>query len=160
MINRIESGQLFLSVAPPSRLLEALSSIEVVDTSAWVFYSIAVIMGGIGVVSIMSMSFWERMREIGILRAAGWSRFNILKMILGESMLLSLAGFVIGSLLGVGAIWLITSLPSVRGLISPAFSGYAFLLGLAVALLLGLLGGALPAYRACRLSPAEALCHE
>ena len=117
-------------------------------------------MGYIGVVNTMSMSVSERTREIGILKAVGWSRFKVLRMILSESLLLSLVGFVIGSLLGVGAVWAITSLPSVKGFISPSFSGDSFLIGLAVALLLGFLGGAFPAYRAFRLSPAEALRHE
>jgi putative ABC transport system permease protein len=106
------------------------------------------------------MSVSERTREIGILKAVGWSQFRVLRMILSESLLLSLVGFGVGCLLGMGVIWLITSFSSVQGYISPSFSGDAFLIGLAVALLLGFLGGVFPAYRASRLSPTEALRRE
>lgn len=160
LIEQIESEKRYLKVIPSPHLLEASSSVELVNTSAWVFSLIAIIMGCIGVVNIMSLSVSERTREVGILKAVGWSRFKVLRMILGESLLLSLVGFVIGSLLGMGAVWVITSLPAVKGFISPSFSGDSFLVGMAVALLLGFLGGAFPAYKASRLSPVEALRHE
>ena len=80
--------------------------------------------------------------------------------ILVVTILLTLVGFVIGSLLAMGAIWLFTSLPTVKGFISLSFDGDSFLIGLVVALILGFLGGALPVYRALRLSPTEALRYE
>ena len=160
VIEQIESEKRYLKVVSSPHLLETSSSVEFVNTSAWVLSLIAIIMGCIGVVNTMSMSVSERTREIGILKAVGWSRFKVMRMILGESLLLSLVGFVIGSLLGVGAVWAITSLPSVKGFISLSFSGDSFLIGLAVALLLGFLGGAFPAYRAFHLSPVEALRYE
>jgi putative ABC transport system permease protein len=160
VIEQIESEKRYLKVVSSPHLLGTSSSVDFVNTSAWVLSLIAVIMGCIGVLNTMSMSVSERTREIGILKAVGWSRLKVLRMILSESLLLSLVGFVIGSLLGVGAVWAITSLPSVKGFISPSFSGDSFLIGLTVALLLGFLGGAFPAYRASRLSPAEALRRE
>jgi putative ABC transport system permease protein len=81
-------------------------------------------------------------------------------MILGESLLLSLLGFGIGSLFGVGAVWIVASLPIAKGFVTFSFGGDAFLIGLAIALIIGLIGGAFPAYRAFHLSPAEALRHE
>ena len=160
LIEQIESEKRYLKVISSPHLLETSSSGEFVNTSAWVLSLIAVIMGCIGVLNTMSMSVSERIREFGILKAVGWSRFKVLRMILGESLLLSLVGFVLGSLLGVGTIWAITSLSSVKGFVSPSFSGDSFLIGLVAAFLLGFLGGAFPAYRAFRLSPAEALRHE
>ncbi len=160
IIEQIESQWRYLEVVSSPHLLETSATADFGNTLAWILSTIAVIMGGIGVVNTMSLSVSERTREIGILKAVGWSRFKVLRMILGESLLLSLVGFGIGSLLGIGAIWAVTSLSSVKGLISPSFSSDAFLIGLVVALLLGILGGAFPAYRAFRLSPVEALRHE
>ena len=157
---QIESEWRYLKVTSAPNLLMTSATADFGNILAWAMSAIAVIMGGIGVVSTMSLSVSERTREIGILKAVGWSRFEVLKTILGESLLLSLVGFGIGSLLGMGIVWVVTSLPSVKGYISLSFTSDAFLIGLAVALLLGILGGAFPAYRAFRLSPVEALRHE
>lgn len=160
IIGQIEANWRYLKVTTAPRLLENSAIAKFGNAIAWVLSVIAVIMGGIGVINTMSMSVSERTREIGILKAIGWSRFRILRMILSESLLLSLVGFGVGCLLGIGVIWLITSFPSVQGYVNPSFSSYVFLIGLAVALLLGFLGGVFPAYRASRLSPVEALRHE
>jgi putative ABC transport system permease protein len=160
VIEEIESQWSYLMVMPSAYLFEASAYAKAINAFAWGLSLVAVTMGCIGVASTMSMSVSERTREIGILKAIGWSRFRVLRMILGESLLLSVAGFGIGSLLGVGAVWIITSLPIAKGLIILSFTGDAFLIGLAAALLLGLLGGAFPAYRAFHLPPAEALSRE
>ncbi|MCX6000387.1 MAG: ABC transporter permease [Chloroflexi bacterium] len=160
VVEQVESQWRYLKVTPSSQLLQTSATVDFGTTLAWVLCGIALIMGGIGVVNTMSLSVSERTREIGILKAVGWSRFRVLRMILGESLLLSLAGFGVGSLLGMGIVWGGLSLPSVKGFLSPSFGSDAFLMGLAAALVLGLLGGAFPAYRAFRLPPAEALRHE
>lgn len=160
VIEEIESQWSDLMVMPSAYLFEASASAKAINAFAWGLSVVAVIMGCIGVASTMSMSVSERTREIGILKAIGWSRFKVLRMILGESLLLSLAGFGIGCLLGVGAAWIVTSLPAAKGFIILSFPGDAFLIGLAAALVLGFLGGAFPAYRAFHLPPAEALRRE
>ena len=160
LVQQMETDWPYLEVTTAPHLLETSAMAKFGNAIAWVLSVIAVIMGAIGVINTMSMSVSERTREIGILKAVGWSRFRILRMILSESLVLSLVGFGIGCLLGMGAIWLVSSFPSVQGYISPSFSGGAFLIGLVVALILGLLGGALAAYGASRLSPTEALRHE
>lgn len=160
IIGQIEANWRYLEVKTAPRFLETSATVGSANAMAWVLSVIAVIMGGIGVVNTMSMSVSERTREIGILKAVGWSQFRVLRMILSESLLLSLVGFGVGCLLGMGVIWVITSLPSVQGYISPSFSGDAFLIGLVVALLLGFLGGVFFAYKASRLSPTEALRYE
>ena len=160
MIEQIEADWHYLEVTTAPHLLDTSPTAKFGNAIAWIISAIAVIMGAIGVVNTMFMSVSERTREIGILKAVGWSQFRVLRMILSESLLLSLVGFGVGCLLGMGVIWVITSLPSVQGYVSPSFSGDAFLVGLAVALLLGFLGGVISAYRASRLSPTEALRYE
>jgi putative ABC transport system permease protein len=159
LIAQIESDKQYLKVSPPSELLES-PNVDLANAFAWGLSLIVLIMGGMGVVSTMLMSVWERTREIGILKAVGWSQFRVLRMVLGESLLLSLIAFFLGSIMGMIALWVIASLPSVKGYISPSVNVDFFLIGLAVALLLGFLGGLFPAYRALRLSPSEALRHE
>jgi putative ABC transport system permease protein len=160
VIEQIESRWRYLEVMPSPYLLETSVATQSINAFTWALSWIAIIMGCLGVVNTMSMSVSERTREIGILKAIGWSRFKVLRMILGESLLLSLLGFGIGSLFGVGAVWIVASLPIAKGFVTFSFGGDAFLIGLAIALIIGLIGGAFPAYRAFHLSPAEALRHE
>lgn len=160
IIEQIEVDKQYVKVVTFPELLGTSSSVELADTFALVLFLIAIIMGCIGVMNTMSMSVSERTREIGILKAIGWSRFKVLSMVLGESLLLAVVGFAIGSLLAMGTIWILTSLPAVKGFIDLSFSGDSFLIGFLVALILGILGGALPVYRASRLSPTEALRYE
>ncbi|MDY6835095.1 MAG: FtsX-like permease family protein, partial [Chloroflexota bacterium] len=157
----LEADMPDLNVRTPERFVEATSTVKTVDVFAMVFSLIALIMGGIAVVNIMSISVSERTREIGVLRTIGWGRGKILRMILGEALVLSLGGFVIGGLLGIFTIYGVTFLPpNVRGYIIPSLTVDPFLVALVMSLLLGIIGGAYPAYKASRLSPIEALNYE
>ena len=101
----------------------------------------------------------ERTREIGVLRAIGWTKQRIMIMVLGESLVLSVIAIVIGLVIGIGLVELIATTNIMRG-IEPAFSAFLLLKGVGVALLLGLVGGIYPAYRASKLAPTEALRYE
>jgi putative ABC transport system permease protein len=82
-------------------------------------------------------------------------------MILGESIVLTLIAFVVGTVIAVvGVEVLLTLVPSVGNAITPSFSIYIFLRAFGIALLVGVIGGLYPAYRASRLSPTEALRYE
>jgi len=160
IIDQIESRWRYLSASSSSSLLDTSFTVNMINTFAWALSLIAVIMGCIGVINTVSLSVSEQTRNIGILKAIGWGKLKILNMVLSESLVISLLGFSIGSLLGAVSIWFVTALPNVSGFINASFDGYAFLTGLAVAVLLGVLGGIIPAYRASRLSPIEALRYE
>jgi len=118
---------------------------------------IAVLIGGVGVMNTMMMSVFERTREFGVLRAVGWRPSQVLNMVLGESLALSMLGGAFGILLGVAAVRAVENVPTVSGFLPGTFSLELFAQGVGVALGLGLVGGALPAWRASRLMPAEAM---
>jgi putative ABC transport system permease protein len=149
--------------------LSALTTQKYVDTSihlqlthamAWITSAIAVIIGTIGMLNTMVMSVFERVREIGILRAIGWRKGRVIRMVLGESLLLSVAGTVLGSLGAVALTHWLSTFPAVNGYIEGTIAPPIFVEGFLVALVVGLAGGLYPAFRAARLLPTEALRHE
>ena len=121
-----------------------------------VISSIALLVGGIGVMAIMTMSVTERTSEIGLRKALGAKPREILWQFLVEASVLTLAGGVLGVLLGSGT-----------GLLVHFISGFpislpwwSFALGLGFSATVGLVFGMVPAIRASRLDPIEALHHE
>jgi putative ABC transport system permease protein len=122
--------------------------------------SLAIIVGGVGVLNTMLMSVFERTREIGVLRALGWSQGSILGLILRESALLGLMGGVIGIGVAWVLIWAINLVPMLTGTLTVVFSLDVFVRAFLVALFLGVAGGLYPAFRATRLQPVEALRYE
>ncbi len=133
--------------------------LDVINTGAWAISLVAILVGGIIVVITMLKAVSERTREIGVLRAIGWTKKRIMKMIIGESLLLSLIATVVGIVVGVGIVEILSTTQLMPG-IMPSFSALLFLKGIGVALLLGILGGIYPAYRASKLKPTEALRYE
>jgi putative ABC transport system permease protein len=132
-----------------------------IDTATWAISLLAIFIGAVGVINTMIMSVYERTREIGVLKAVGWKDRRILGMILGESVVLTLIAFVVGTVVAVvGVELLLTLSPSVGGIITPSYAPDIFLRAFVVAFLVGVIGGLYPAYRASRLSPTEALRYE
>lgn len=114
---------------------------------------ISLLVGGIGVMNIMLVSVTERTREIGLRMAMGARRQDILLQFLIEAVVLCLIGGVIGTILGVGGAFLIAELAQWPPLISWTTILVAFLFSAAIGILFGLL----PANKASRLDPIEAL---
>jgi putative ABC transport system permease protein len=136
------------------------SAIQMAKAMSWATSIIALVVGAVGVTNTVLMSVFERTHEIGILLAIGWRRVRILRMILLESILLSLVGGLVGIGFGFVTVKILQSTPLMRGkiegYISPELLGVALL----VAMGLGILGGLYPAYRGSRLQPSEALSYE
>jgi putative ABC transport system permease protein len=132
-----------------------------INTASTAISLLAIIIGGIGIINVMIMSVYERTREIGVLKAVGWRSRRILTMILGESIILTLAAAVVGIIMGVvGVEVLLNVLPSAGTAIKPVLTVNILLRAFGIAFVVGLIGGLYPAYRASRLAPTEALRYE
>jgi putative ABC transport system permease protein len=118
--------------------------------------AVSLLVGGIGIMNIMLVSVTERTREIGVRKALGATRMNIMMQFLIEALTLCLLGGILGALLGVGAAVVLSKVMQWNTLISPAAVAIAFVFSAAV----GLFFGIWPARRAARLDPITALRYE
>jgi putative ABC transport system permease protein len=121
-----------------------------------VISSIALMVGGIGVMAIMMISVTERTREIGVRKALGGRRQEILLQFLAEAAVLTSVGGILGILIGAGigiSVNLLTGFPV-------SLPWWAFAMGLGFSASVGLIAGMVPAVRAARLDPIEALRYE
>jgi len=134
-------------------------SLDMVNAASWGISLLAILIGGIGIINTMIMAVYERTREIGVLKAVGWKGKRILGMILGESLVLTITAGIIGSLIGIAGMELLVYLNIFDHMI-PVYTIETFAQAFAVAIIVGLIGGFYPAYRASRLPPTEALRYE
>jgi putative ABC transport system permease protein len=143
-----------VTVSQPSDALTAAADTKgALDTLFLGLGAVALLVGAIGVANIMVISVLERRSEIGLRRALGATRGQIRTQFLAEAVLLSLAGGVIGVITGAAATAAYARAHGETVVIPPeAWAG-----GLAAAVLIGALAGLLPAIRAARLSPTQAL---
>ncbi len=120
------------------------------------YAGVSLLVGGIGIMNIMLVSVTERTREIGIRIAIGATESDVLRQFLSESVVLSVAGGLVGILCGVGASITITRVLGWNILISPAAMVAAVVFSMAV----GIFFGFYPARKAALLDPIEALRFE
>jgi len=116
---------------------------------------IGLIVGGVGIMNVMLASISERVREIGVRRALGARRIDILVQILAESLTLAVAGGVIGVIASIGLIKVLQHFVVAAN--RPELSIFALLIGVVSSGVIGVLAGLYPAIRASLLSPVEAL---
>jgi ABC-type antimicrobial peptide transport system permease subunit len=116
---------------------------------------IGLIVGGVGIMNVMLASISERVREIGVRRALGAKRVDILVQILAESLTLAVAGGVIGVIASIGLIKVLQHFVVASN--RPELSIFALFVGVASSGVIGVLAGLYPAIRASMLSPVEAL---
>jgi putative ABC transport system permease protein len=141
-----------------SAILEAAQNIASILTFVLVMVSaIALIISGIGIMNIMLVTVTERTREIGLRMAVGASRRWVLQQFLLEAVLISLGGGLVGILAGVAVP---LSVQFFTDEFAIPISGWSIVIAFAVSALVGLLFGLLPANRASRLNPTEALRYE
>ena len=138
-------------------LLSTLTSVtQILTTFLGAIAGISLLVGGIGIMNIMLVSVTERTKEIGLRKAVGATRNQILVQFLIETMTLSVLGGIVGILLGVG----IASVFSATGLIASVITADSIILAFTFALLIGVFFGIYPAFRAANLHPMVALRYE
>jgi len=120
------------------------------------FVSIALVVGGIVIMNIMLVSVMERTREIGVRKAVGARRRDILTQVLIESATLATVGAVVGVALGLGIAQLIAAVSPLPAAVAPRWIALGIALGLSV----GIVAGVYPASQASKLDPVDALRYE
>ena len=148
-------GREDFTIITQEEMLKTLSNIlNVLTMAVGALGGISLLVGGVGIVTIMTIAVAERTGEIGLLVALGAPRRTVLLLFLGEAVALSALGGLLGLLLGIGLAQAIHfAVPAL-----PVHTPFSFvLLAEAVAVAIGLAAGVLPARRAARLDPVEAL---
>ena len=146
-----------VAVYEPSQAIKVDTSSRLIVDTGWIISLLALIVGGIGVTNTMAMSVFERVAEIGILRAVGWRTWRIAMLIVSEAIGICMLALGIGLGLGILAAQEFSAHTSTSGLVQPDFTAGVFAWGLAFALGVALLGAAYPTWRAVRLTPIAAL---
>jgi ABC-type antimicrobial peptide transport system permease subunit len=157
---RIE--QLFddLSVSEASDVADEQVTVQSMKAMAWGIGLIAVLIGGLGMMNTMVMSVFEQTREIGVLRAVGWRKGRVLRLIMSQSLVLSALGGLLGIGIGLGLVGLINHTPAISSYAPGVVKPSLLVQGMIVALVLGTVGGLYPAWRAAGLSPVEAMRYD
>jgi putative ABC transport system permease protein len=148
------------AVVEPGQVVKVDTASRLIIDAGWIFSLLALIVGGIGVTNTMAMSVFERIHEIGIMRAVGWSGRRIATLIVSEAVGIGLLALAVGLAAGYGAAELFVSHGNLSQLASPDFTPGVFAWGLAFALGVAVIGALYPAWRAVRLTPIEALRRE
>ncbi|MBK6569715.1 ABC transporter permease [Candidatus Aalborgicola defluviihabitans] len=151
-------GREDFTITTQEDMLRSLSNIlDILTMAVGALGSISLLVGGVGIVTIMTIAVSERTGEIGLLVALGAPRNTILGLFLGEAVALSALGGIIGLVLGMGLAQIIhLAVPAL-----PVHTPISFvLLAEGIAIAIGLVAGVLPARSAARLDPVEALRSE
>lgn len=136
---------------------------NIFDVVTFFFGCVAIVtlgLGGIGVMNIMLVSVTERTREIGVRKAIGATRSDILRQFFAESMLLTLASGILGLTFGMGACLALSSLPLPDFVPHPIISPISIVVSVVTLSVITVTAGMYPAQRAADMTPVESLRHE
>ncbi|RKN80164.1 ABC transporter permease [Ulvibacterium marinum] len=157
MLKRKHNGMLDFEISIPINLLKQQQKTkQIFNIVLSIIAGISLLIGGIGIMNIMLASILERTKEIGIMKAIGATKQDIILQFLSESILISLSGGVMGCLLGIIASYILELATDIQTIVSMG----SILLSFLVATFIGLAFGVLPAKSAANKNPIEAIRHE
>ena len=158
--DEIESRYENLSTLTSEEMASMLDNvIGILDAASLAISGLAILVGGIGVINAMVMTVYERTKEIGVLKSIGWKSKKILLMILGETLVLTTLSGIVGSLFGILIAEVGVRLIGTEGF-SLVYTPKTFILAFGITIIVGMIGGVYPAYKASKLAPTEALRYE
>jgi putative ABC transport system permease protein len=154
--------QITIATTGLDRLLVMNQGILIFKILMGAFTAISLIVGGIGIMNVLLASVAERTKEIGVRKAAGARGRDIIVQFLAESVVISMAGAVIGAVTGIGGAYLVTAIMRAQTLahVYAAVTWQTLAVAMGAAALVGLVFGLYPALKAARLSPVEAMRYE
>ncbi|MBM1104978.1 ABC transporter permease [Aurantibacter crassamenti] len=157
MLKRKHNGMLDFEITIPINLLKQQQKTkQIFNIVLSIIAGISLLIGGIGIMNIMLASILERTKEIGIMKAIGATKQDIILQFLSESILISLSGGIIGCILGIVASYVLEIATDIETIVSMG----SILLSFLVATFIGLIFGVLPAKSAANKNPIEAIRHE
>jgi len=156
MLSTFRRNKDFRMSVPLTLLRQAESQQMIWNWTLGSIAGISLLVGGIGIMNIMLASVTERIREIGIRRAIGAKKRQIVGQFLIETVVLSASGGLIGTLIGPGIAALIQQLSSIPTIVPL----YSIILSVGISVTIGIVFGLYPAIRAANLDPIVALRHE
>lgn len=133
---------------------------EYMTIFVWIVAGLAILIGGVGMMNAQLMAVIERTREIGVLRAVGWSGGRVLRLILSEALIVSALGGWVGLGLGWGVVYLLAETTAFVRVSTQNITPLLLLQSGSVVLVMGVLAGLYPAWRASQMQPIEALRYE
>jgi putative ABC transport system permease protein len=157
ILNSTHNNTQDFGVTIPAALLAQQKRTQTIFTYVMVaIAAISLLVGGIGIMNIVLATGMERTREIGIRRATGARRVDIVRQFLTESVLISMGGGALGVAFGFLLSWLIAQTAEWKTIVTPLSVGVAF----GVSVFVGVLFGIYPAMKAARIDPIDALRYE
>ena len=146
----------------PERLKQVAQGILIFKMLMGAFTAISLLVGGIGITNVLLASLLERTREIGIRKAVGARRRDLVLQFLAESVAIAFGGALLGAALGIAGAMAITAIIRARtdAPMFAAFSWQTIAVSVGAALLVGVVAGLYPALRASRLTPMDAIQRE
>jgi len=156
----IEAALPGLKAVPAGERARNNQLVVLARSTAWGTSLIALLIGALGIANTMAMSVFERTKEIGVLRALGWRRWRVMKLILIEAAILGFIGGILGLVAGWAGLYILSVLPATASIAYASIPVTHAAEALAIAVVIGIVAGFIPALRGARLSPVEALRYE